>query len=78
LPLHLQCAAARRVSLHVAVGNVAAVSLYKRLGFAAVRKLVAYFREVGGETDAWEMGVQPAVAAAVAVRWNAQLFKYLW
>jgi ribosomal protein S18 acetylase RimI-like enzyme len=46
---------AASVSLHVAVDNAAAISLYKRLGFAAVRKLVAYYREAGGYVDAWEM-----------------------
>jgi ribosomal-protein-alanine N-acetyltransferase len=35
---------ASSVQLHVAVDNVAALGLYKRLGFAAVRKLVAYYR----------------------------------
>ncbi len=43
------------VSLHVAVDNVAAMSLYKRLGFAEVRKLAAYYRENCGDVDAWEM-----------------------
>jgi len=46
---------ASSVTLHVAVDNVAAIGLYKRLGFVAVRKLVAYYREVSGDVDAWEM-----------------------
>ena len=33
---------AASVPLHVAVDNIATISLYKRLGFAAVRKLAAY------------------------------------
>ena len=46
---------ASSVTLHVAVDNVAAIGLYKRLGFVAVRKLAAYYREVSGNVDAWEM-----------------------
>ena len=46
---------ASSMTLHVAVDNVAAIGLYKRLGFATMRKLAAYYREVGGDVDAWEM-----------------------
>ncbi len=46
---------ASSVSLHVAVDNAAAIGLYKRMGFTALRKLTAYYREVGGDIDAWEM-----------------------
>ncbi len=46
---------ASSVSLHVAVDNAAAIGLYTRMGFTALRKKAAYYREVGGDVDAWEM-----------------------
>ncbi len=46
---------ASSVSLHVAVDNVAALSLYTRVGFVGVRTLAAYYKEAGGSVDALEM-----------------------
>jgi ribosomal protein S18 acetylase RimI-like enzyme len=54
----ISCARLHRASsltLHVAIDNVAAMALYTRLGFVAVHKLAAYYREVSGDVDAWEM-----------------------
>lgn len=43
------------VSLHVAVDNAAAIALYTRLGFVAVRRETAYYVEDSDDVDAWEM-----------------------
>ena len=43
------------VGLQVAVDNVAALALYRRMGFVAVGRHTAYYKEPSGDVDAWEM-----------------------